>query len=289
MKTNILKLIGNTIVIGGILLSFSCSQAEEGYTNMSEDIVMKETGETPSLNALEIKNEAEITDIDDKKEVIKESIKIIKNASCRIKVESVEKATRASKKIAARFNGYIADERFMNTNYSKENRFTIRVPRDNFDMVLDSICGLAQFIDHKNISTVDVTEEYVDISSRLKTKLEVKERYETILRTKAKSVEDVLLAEDKLRELQEEIEAAQGRLNYMSNKVSYSTIQLDIYETVVPKDEPQKYVKSFTDKATDGLSFGWNLLQNLFLILFYVWPLLLLGTVVFIYFKWIRK
>ncbi|WP_027392646.1 DUF4349 domain-containing protein [Aquimarina latercula] len=286
MKTNILKLIRNVIGVGCLVISFSCSQAEKSYSTATENIVMEDTGETPALNAFETEDEIKIKN---ETENANNRLKIIKNASCRIKVSSVEEVTTLSKNIAAKYNGYVSDERFTNTNYSKENRFTIRIPQDKFDEVLDSICALAEFVDHKNISTVDVTEEYIDINSRLKTKLEVKQRYETILRTKAKNVEDILLTEDKLRELQEEIDAAKGRLKYMSNKVSFSTIQLDMYETVLPKDEPKKYVKSFVDRAEDGLSFGWNLLQHLFLVLFYVWPLLLLGVLILIYYKWIRK
>ncbi|AXT56511.1 DUF4349 domain-containing protein [Aquimarina sp. AD1] len=286
MKTNILKLIRNVIGVGCLVISFSCSQAEKSYSTATENIVMEDTGETPALNAFETEDEIKIKN---ETENANNRLKIIKNASCRIKVSSVEEVTTLSKKIAAKYNGYVSDERFTNTNYSKENRFTIRIPQDKFDEVLDSICALAEFVDHKNISTVDVTEEYIDINSRLKTKLEVKQRYETILRTKAKNVEDILLTEDKLRELQEEIDAAKGRLKYLSNKVSFSTIQLDMYETVLPKDEPKKYVKSFIDRAEDGLSFGWNLLQHLFLVLFYVWPLLLLGVLILIYYKWIRK
>ncbi|SEM01537.1 protein of unknown function [Aquimarina amphilecti] len=282
MKTNILKLIG----ISCLVISFSCSRAEKNYELSTENIIMEDTGETPVLNAVEIESD---TDIISEKGSVNDRLKIIKNASCRIKVRNVEEATILSKNIASAYKGYVSDERFTNTNYSKENRFTIRIPQNKFDQVLDSICALAEFVDHKNISTIDVTEEYIDVSSRLKTKLEVKQRYETILRTKAKNVEDILLAEDKLRELQEEIEAAQGKLKYMSNKISFSTIQLDMYETVSPKDEPEKYVESFIDRAKDGLSFGWNLLQHLFLVLFYVWPLLLLGVLILIYFKWIRK
>jgi len=286
MKTNILKLIRKATLIVVLVLGFSCSKAGKSYDNVSENIIMKETGETPVLNALEIKDKDEL---ENGKNIVNDQIKIIRNANCRIKVKDVEKATLLSKNIASTYDGYVSDERFTNTNYSKENRFTLRIPRDNFDEVLKRICALAEFVDHKNISTIDVTEEYVDISARLKSKLEVKHRYETILRAKAKTVEDILFAEDKLRKLQEEIEAAQGRLNYMSNKISYSTIQIDMYETVIPKEEPDEYQPGFSDKATSGLQFGWNLLQHMFLILFYVWPLLILILILLVYFKWIKK
>ncbi|GGX16647.1 hypothetical protein GCM10007384_17670 [Aquimarina muelleri] len=259
----------------------------------TENIMMEETGETSSLSGVQqdIKEETALgaDKIQPEKGNIDFELKIIKEANCRIKVLDVEEATGLAKKIAAKYRGYVSDERFTNTNYSKENRFTIRVPQNNFDIVLDSICKTAEFVDFKNISTIDVTEEYVDITSRLKTKLEVKQRYETILRTKAKTVEDILMAEEKLSKLQEEIESAQGRLKYLGSKVTYSTIQLDIYETIIPKVQSEKYTLGFLDKAKKGLLFGWSVIEVLTLSLFYIWPLLILGIFGFIYFKWRRK
>ncbi len=295
MKTNKFKISRIIILIGVALLGYSCANSENKYALESEHIMLEDTGETPVLSSIESgKQTKEATLLDNdrmktKKDNIDTTLKIIKNANCKIKVKDVEEATVLAKKIALQYQGYISDERFTNTNYTKENRFTIRIPQDQFDTVLDSVCGLAEFVDYKNISTVDVTKEYIDITSRLQTKLDVKERYETILRTKAKTVEDILKTEEKLSLLQEEIESAQGRLKYLSNKVSYSTIQVDVYQTIIPKDEPAGYKPHFLDKAKHGLSFGWSIIENLTLLLFYIWPLLVLGGVIFVYFKWIRK
>ena len=288
MKTNKFSFIKVLVGIGVVLIGFSCSKEKKmDYT--SESITLEETGETSLLNTYEAEEEEDIEQSEKGRNTIDDNIKIIKNANCRIKVKNVEEATRLAKKLGLRYQGYVSDERFTNTNYTIENRFTIRVPKNQFDTVLDSICAFAEFVDHKNISTIDVTEEYIDITSRLKTKFEVKQRYETILRAKAKTVEDVLKTEEKLSKLQEEIESAQGRLKYISNKVSYSTIQVDMYQTIIPKEEPAMYEPHFLDKAKNGLSFGWGIIENLTLALFYIWPLLLLAVIVFVYFKWIRK
>ncbi|WP_106792505.1 DUF4349 domain-containing protein [Aquimarina sp. Aq78] len=295
MKTNKFKISRIIILVGVALLGYSCSNRESKYALDSESIMLEDTGETPVLASIESEEKTEeaiLLDSDRlkiKKNNVDTTLKIIKNANCRIKVKDVEEATLLARKIASKYQGYISDERFINTNYTKENRFTIRIPQDQFDTVLDSVCGLAEFVDYKNISTVDVTEEYIDITSRLKTKLDVKERYETILRTRAKTVEDILKTEEKLSLLQEEIESAQGRLKYLSNKVSYSTVQVDVYQTIIPKKEPAEYQPRFLDKAKQGLSFGWSIIENLTLLLFYIWPLLVLGGVIFVYFEWVKK
>ncbi|WP_299334837.1 DUF4349 domain-containing protein [uncultured Psychroserpens sp.] len=208
-------------------------------------------------------------------------LKIIKSANARYKVENVKTATRKIKRIAQSYGAYISDLRFENNLYQKENRFTIKIPQQYFDTMMDSIGFMVEFVEYENITTKDVTEEYIDIQTRLETKKEVKARYEMILRKNAITVEDILTTEDKLRIIQEEIESAQGRLKYLTNKVSYSTIQIDLYETVAYKEEPESYSKTFFAKGKEGLTYGWHIIESLILALIYVWPLVIIGTVLF--------
>ncbi|QXP60513.1 DUF4349 domain-containing protein [Olleya sp. HaHaR_3_96] len=208
-------------------------------------------------------------------------LKIIKSATARYKVKNVKEATSKIKAIAQKNGAYISDLRFQNDLYKKENRFTIKVPQKHFDTVMDSVNIIVDFVEYENITTKDVTEEYIDIETRLKTKIEVKTRYETILRTNAKTVEDILKTEDKLRIIQEEIEAAQGRLKYLTNKVAFSTIQIDLYESVDYKETPESYTKTFWNSAKEGLSNGWYFIESFIIILINIWPLLLIGIISF--------
>ena len=219
----------------------------------------------------------------------KQMTKIIKSANVRYKVKKVKVATKKIKQIAKQYNAYISDLRFQNDLYMIENRFTVKVPYEYFDIVMDSIGGVAEFVEYENITTKDVTEEYVDIQTRLKTKLEVKQRYESILRKNAKTVEDILATEERLRIIQEEIESAQGRLKYLTSKVAFSTIQIDLYETTDYKEKPVSYNKTFLSKAKNGLSFGWDIIETLVLGLMHIWPLIIIGVIAIVFFKRQRK
>jgi hypothetical protein len=161
----------------------------------------------------------------------------------------------------------------------------LKVPQQSFDVLMDSIRHVVEFVEFETITTQDVTEEYLDIEARLKTKLEVKARYEAVLRKQAKTVEDILKTEEKLRIIQEEIESAQGRLKYLTNKVAYSTIQIDLYQEVEYKEEPVSYKKTFWDKTMESLSFGWDMIQGLVLAILHIWPLTILGILLFVWFK----
>ncbi len=214
-----------------------------------------------------------------------EDLKIIKSALARYKVEDVKEATNAIKRMVSGYDAYISDLRFQNNLQIKENRFTIKVPNHFFDKVMDSINAVAEFVEYEKITTKDVTEEYVDLQTRLKTKLEVKERYESILRKNAKTVKDILATEDKLRIIQEEIESAQGRLKYLTNKVSFSTIQIDLYETVDYKEEPVTYNKTFWSKMKSSLANGLHAIEVVFLGIMNIWPILIVGTMLFLFVK----
>ncbi len=206
---------------------------------------------------------------------VPKDLKIIKSANSRYKVKDVKKAANDIKRMAVTYNAYISDLRFENDQFKKEMRFTIKIPAMYFDSMMDSVDVVSEFTDYENITTKDVTEEYVDLQSRLSTKIEVKERYELILRKNVRTVEDILATEDKLRVIQEEIESAQGRLNYLTSKVAYSTLQIDLYEAVNFKAEPMVYNKSVWSKTKEGLVFGWGLIEAIFVGIIYIWPLVL--------------
>jgi len=263
-----------------VLLLAACTSNGSDY---AETLGVESTNVSSDFKAIdsEVNNDYVLNEEQVAKPV--EDLKIIKSAQARYKVIDVKLATSEIKAIATQFNAYISDQRFENNRFQKENRFTVKVPQAHFDAMMDSIAGVAEYIEYENITTKDVTEEYVDINSRLKTKLEVKQRYEEVLRNSAKTVKDILATEEKLQRIQEEIESAQGRLAYLTSKVSYSTIQIDLYETVEYTEEPTTYTKTFGDKSKNGLSFGWTMIETIIIALIHVWPLLLFGTLLFFF------
>lgn len=266
MKTNTSMLKVAFLILIFLVFVTSCNHSSE-YANEKASIPVESTGETPAFKTVTA----------NKPKQIQEQVKIIRNASLRMEVKDIEEATRIARRYTSQYAGYVSDERMKNTYYSKENRFTIRVPQEYFDTLMDSISSLSDHIDSKSVSTIDVTEEYVDIQSRLQTKKEVKKRYEDILRSKAKTVKEVLQAEEKIRILQEEIEVAEGRLRYMTTNVSYSTIQIDVYETISEIDDVRDEKPSFWDKIKDSLRFGLSLIEGVILFLLHIWPVTIIA------------
>lgn len=209
---------------------------------------------------------------------------LLRTADCRLEVENIAEQVKRIEALAARKTGYLGDLKWQHYSYQEEVTMTLRVPAEDFQPTLDEILKLAISVDYQQISTQDVTEEYVDIQSRLKTKKAVRDRYEEILRTKAKTVADIFQAEEQIRRLQEEIEAQEGRLRYLSQRAALSTITLRLYEEVEEQAEAPWW-KSFGGEIGDSLKSSIVLLKGLFLGILSIWPLLLIGGLLF----WRRK
>jgi hypothetical protein len=201
------------------------------------------------------------------------SPKLIKQAEIRMEVLDLKLQTESIKQVANAYKGYISSMNFTNNYATSENTLIIKIPSDNFDKVIDEISKQAKYIESKNIAIQDVSEEYVDVEARIKTKLEVEQRYLDILRTKSKTVKDVLDAEEQLRIIREEIEAKQARLNLLKNQVAYSTLHLTLYQRIEVSNAPEANEASFLYKLKNAFQGGWDVIVWLFLAILYIWPI----------------
>lgn len=204
--------------------------------------------------------------------------KLIKTLNYKFEVESVSKTAEAIEALVKKYPAYISDSKMKLENPLLENEITIRVQNDFFQDLVKDIDPLAKFVNHRTITTEDVAKEFVDLESRLKTKREVEQRYAEILRKKAGTITELLEAEQKIGELHEEIEATVSRINYLKEQVSYSTINLEFYQTITQQIAQEDTGSSGND-FKEALSAGWNGIVRFALVLAYIWPLLVAGMI----------
>ena len=147
-------------------------------------------------------------------------------------------------------------------------KLIIRVPSKNFDPFLTQISKGVSYFDNKEITSQDVTTEFIDIEARLKAKKVLEIRYMELLK-KANKVSEMLEIEAQLSAIREEIEAKQGQLNYMQNQVSLSTISVEFYKNV-PTDG--RVTTSYGTKIWNAFKSGFNNLSSFFIIILSIWP-----------------
>ncbi len=250
------------LVYSILIASFSCSQSGESYA--SQEIAYSES-QMESFDGTPVEMKTASNSVIEKK--------IIKTSELVIEVSDFEEALLKIKRYAKSSNAYISDENQYNQTYQISSSLIIRVPKEKFDLLLDSISQIAKAIQSKNIHMQDVTEEFIDIESRLKNKKEVELQYRELLK-RAGSISEILEVNEHLRIVREEIDAKEGRLKYLSSQVNYSTINL-----TVSQNFEQTYT-GFFGKLGKALSGGWKGLLNFIVGLVYLWPFLIILTII---------
>lgn len=207
--------------------------------------------------------------------------KIIKNAYIELEIEKgkFEDILFKISNLAEQNGGFVSNSESYSDVEGKltSGRVVIRIPHDKFSAVVDKVksYGVVRSV---QLSGQDVTEEFTDLKSRLKN-LKAQEEVLLDLMRKSKSVKDSIEVQKELSRVQEEIEVIQGRINYLDNMVSYSTVDIYLHEP-----EPIKTTTGwgFIDALKRGLQGALRVLNGLVYFLILISPIAVLGVVIWL-------
>jgi hypothetical protein len=275
MKAKCLVFIFTTVIF---LISCNSKQdvkqeIVEGSADSYEPPAMVESAKftPPIVSEDEDVDQSKLETLGDKSTVSK---KIIKDGSISVKTNDINTSKKIINVLLKKLNAYYESEDLQNNDQTISYDLKIRVPAENFEKLISSIENGKDEIKSKSIQARDITEEYVDIETRLTNKREYLKRYKELL-SKASSVKDIVTIEENTRVLQEEIESKEGRLKYLSDQVSFSTLNINLYKEkeFIYKPQPQD---KFSERVKTSLSNGWSSFVNLILWTITIWPNLLL-------------
>jgi len=199
--------------------------------------------------------------------------KIIKTASLNLEVKDFNGFYSSLRDKVKGLGGYIALEEQSQSDYKIENTLAIKVPVDQFDNALVQLTDKVEKINEKKITSQDVSTEYIDTRSRMESKKQVRQQYIELLK-QAKNMEEILNVQSEINSIQEEIEAAAGRVEYLGHSSAYSTINLTYYQ-ILNSSAKDTNKLSFGTKLSTAFKTGLAWITELFVGLVAVWPLFL--------------
>lgn len=207
--------------------------------------------------------------------------KLIKTGYFTFETNSIETSFAKIKNWTATHKGFIQNDKTTKEYDRIRRSVLVRIPSKSFQTIVDSIQRSVVSLDRKEVVLDDVSEEFVDLEARLLAKRKLEERYLQLL-AKATSVSDMLEIERQIANIREEIESKEGRLKYLQNRVSLSTIHLDFYEMSATQKAPsQTYAKRLWRAAKGGFEGIGNFLIGLV----YIWPFLIIAILVAIFIR----
>lgn len=158
--------------------------------------------------------------------------KVIKSAYLEIEIETgkFENVIFKLTALAEQNGGFVSSTQSYSDSDGKltSGRITIRIPHGQYNSALNIVKDMGT-VTSISISGQDVTQEYVDLESRLRN-LVAQEKVLLGLMEESRNVEDSLMVQRELSWVQGEVEVLKGRMNYLDNMVSFSTIDVFIFE-----------------------------------------------------------
>lgn len=251
----------------------SCSKSEADNENLSISAVK-----------LAPKYESEANDNYEKEKSPASEIpqKIIKQASLRFETNDLEDTFKQIQTAIITNKASIQNDSEGKTDDNIYRTLTIRVPSQNFDPFINAVSKGVSYFEQKEISAENVTEQYIDLTSRLNTKRKLEARYLEILQ-KATKISEILEIEKQISAIREEIEAKEGQLKYLESRVSESTVTISFYKTIAQK---QGVKISYGSKIWAAIQSGFFSLSDFLISIISVWPFIIVFCVL-VYF--IRK
>lgn len=159
--------------------------------------------------------------------------KIIRNADLMLETESPSEGQRKVAAIAEARGGFVvtSDARQRQTDGESRPEMVVtvvaRVPAAQFTAALDEIRALGSRVHQEKITGQDVTEEYMDLEARIRSKQALEAQFLEIMK-QARSVTDALEVQRQLSEVRSEIERLEGRRRFLENQSSLSTITVTL-------------------------------------------------------------
>ena len=228
----ILSVIFSLLLIIGCSAKQSSISMEEtkayGNFEVAEDSVNK--SEEPVSENAKMTKESEISITQDRK--------LIKEVSLEIETYDLNSYIQVIKDTTNSFGGYIENLELRSDSWSGteeenhkkgENRFshiTARIPANSLDSFLNQAQENVN-VTYRNDSISDVTLQYSDTESHIKSLEIEKERLDALLE-KADSIETIIALESRLSEVRYELENYHSSLNILNNQIDYATVNLNI-------------------------------------------------------------
>ncbi len=175
---------------------------------------------------------------------------IIRTADMSIVVADTEGAMERISGMAVENGGWVVESSVY--QYDEEamtGNMSVRVPASGFDSFLEAVRQLSVKVNRVSTSGQDVTEEYVDLSARLESMEATADRVRSFL-DEAETVEEALEVSRELGQLEADIEAMKGRMQYLDQSAAYSFVSIDLTPDVLSQPievggwQPQGVVRS---------------------------------------------
>jgi hypothetical protein len=206
--------------------------------------------------------------------------KIIRNAELSVELDDPAEGQRKIAAVAEAHGGFVVTSEIKQHNGGSKPASTVtmvvRVPSAQFAAVIEKIRGIGGRFKQEKTTGQDVTEEYIDLEARIRTKKALEAQFLEIMK-QTRKVEDALQVQSELADVRTEIERLEGRRRFLENQSSLSTITVTL-QTPAPVVTANTFgfLHSFKEAFGESIDMGTAIILGIIRLIALLIPILLL-------------
>ena len=214
---------------------------DDGGGSLTESRGANSAGATPAAPASGQVADASTGAGDEPLAALDPTRKIIFTANLALSAGDVNRTFSDAMDLARSNGGYVEKSQFSNDREENGRRsasMTIRVPVQNYDSLVSSLRTInGAEVDTEGSNSNEVTEQYIDLESRLRNLERTEQQYLELL-TKAVNIQEILTVQDRLSSVRSQIEQILGRLKVLDNQTDFATVNLTIAPLLAKVEAP---------------------------------------------------
>ncbi|MER5275814.1 DUF4349 domain-containing protein [Streptomyces sp. NPDC002809] len=176
---------------------------------------------------------------------------VIRTASLSVEVKSASRAAAAARTVVQNAGGLVANESTEQVDDTHDSsHLVLRVPQGEYDSVLRELAGAGKLLSRTSTAK-DVTDQVVDVESRIATQRASVTRVRKLM-DQAEKLVDVVTLEGELSSRQATLESLLAQQASLKDRTTLATITLDLTE---PEAAPEE---EGDPGFLDALSGGWH-------------------------------
>lgn len=160
---------------------------------------------------------------------------VIQDTSLSLQVSDVSNTLKKIEDTTKSLGGFLVNSNLSKPESAASGNITIRVPEDKRTEAMAAYKNYAVKVVSESVFGTDVTDQYVDLESKLAVLNTTKQKFEEIL-AKATTVNDLITVNQQLINLQSQIDAVKGQQKYyeQSAKLTKIIIYLSTDDLALP-------------------------------------------------------
>lgn len=218
--------------------------------------------------------------------------KITKDAAISIEMNSVDEGYNKILNISKQYNGYIeSTSESTSESGQKTVNIVLKIPADDFEYAISNIKSLGD-VKMIRINSSDITEQYYDVQTRIKN-LEIQEESLQNLMKKASNISDILQIEDKLNDVQTQIDSYKSQIKLWDSMTDMSTINLTFLSALpqagIDKIFSENFFKDVLNAGAKSLNVFFEFIKYAIVMIIYLLPFAILIYLIYKGYRLFKK